>query len=97
MLLLPNFEADFALKHTSSLKQRKRDCFVKKIVLTQRPLTIKELSLFSIILFYFWFGHHDDNENFINLFLMPHSKCLVSFKTLVAKITKIAHLINYFI
>ena len=50
------------------------------------PLTVKELSLFSITLFYFRFGHHDNNENFINLFLMPHSKCLPSFKTLVAQI-----------
>ena len=68
---------------------------MKKIVLTQKRLTIKELSLFSIILFYFRFGHHD--ENFINLFLMAHGKCLPSFKTLVANITKIAHVINYFI
>ena len=82
MLLLPDFEAEFWLKHTSSLKQRKRDCPVKKIVLTQKPLTIKKLSLFSIILSYFRFGHHDKNENFINLFLMPLGKCLPSFKTL---------------
>ena len=60
-------------------------------------MTIKELSLLSIILFYFRFGHYDSNENFINLFLMPHSKCLPSFKTLVAQITKIAHFIIYFI
>ena len=45
---------------------------MKKIVLTKKPLTIKELSLFSIILFYFLFSHHDNNENFINLFPMPH-------------------------
>ena len=83
MLLLPDFEAEFWLKHTSSLKQRKRDCSAKKIVLTQKALTMKELSLFSIILFYFRFVHHDNNENFINLFLMPHSKCLPSFQTLV--------------
>ena len=70
---------------------------MKKIVLTQKPSTIKELSLFSIILFYFRFGHHDKNENFINLFPMPHSKCLPSFKTLVAQIMKIAQVINYFI
>ena len=70
---------------------------MKKIVLTQKLLTIKELSLFSIILFYFRFDHHDNNENFINLFLMPHSKCLPSSKTLVALIRKIAHVINYFI
>ena len=70
---------------------------MKKKILTQKPLTIKELSLFSIILFYFRFGHHDNNENFTSLFLMPHSKCLPSFKTLVAQITKIAHVINYFI
>ena len=69
----------------------------KKIVLTQKPLIIKELSLFSIILFYFQFCHRTVNENFINLFLMPHSKCLPSFKTLVAQITKTAHVINYFI
>ena len=68
---------------------------MKKIVLTQKPLTIKELSLFSIILFYFRFGHHDNDENFINLFLMPHSKCLTSFKTLVAQIMKIARVIIY--
>ena len=68
---------------------------MKKIVLTKKPLTIKEFSLFSIILFYFRFGHHDNNENFINL--LPHSKCLPSFKTLVAQITKIAHVIIYFI
>ena len=49
---------------------------MKKIALTQKPLTIKELSLFSMILFYFRLGHHDNNENLINLFLMPHSKCL---------------------
>ena len=61
------------------------------MVLTQKRLTIKELSLFSIILFYFRFGHHDNNENFINLFLMAHSKCLPSFKTLVAQIMKIEH------
>ena len=70
---------------------------MKKLVLTQKPLTIKELSLFSTILFYFQFGHHDNNENFIKLFLMPHSKCLPSFKTLVGQIMKIAHVINYFI
>ena len=70
---------------------------MKKIVLTQKPLTIKELSLFSIILFCFRFGYHDNNENFINLFLMPHGKCLPSFKTLVAQIMKIVHIINYFI
>ena len=70
---------------------------MKKIVLTQKPLTIKELSLFSMISFYFRLGHHDNNENFINLFLMPHSKCLPSLKTLVAQITKIPHVINYFI
>ena len=70
---------------------------MKKIVLTKKPLTIKELSLFSIILFYFRSGHHDNNENSINLFLMPHSKCLPSFKTLVAQITKITHVIIYFI
>ena len=70
---------------------------MKKIVLTKKPLTIKELSLFSIILFYFRFGHHDNNENFINLFLMPHSKCLPRFKTLVAQITKMTHVIIYFI
>ena len=70
---------------------------MKKIVLTQKPLTIKELSLFSIILFYFRFGHNDNNENFINLFLMLYSKCLPSFKALVAEITKTAHVINYFI
>ena len=80
MLLLPDFEAKFCLKHTSSLKQHKRDCSVKKLVLTQKLLTIKELSSFLIILFYFRFGHHDNNENFINLFLMPHSKYLPSFK-----------------
>ena len=28
---------------------------------------------------------------------MPHSKCLPSFKTFVAQITKIAHVIIYFI
>ena len=67
------------------------------IVLTKKPLTIKELSLFSIIFFYFRFGYHDNNENFINLFIMPYSKCLPSFKTLVAQITKIAHVIIYFI
>ena len=70
---------------------------MKKIVLTQKAFDYKELSLFLIILFYFRFGHHDNNENFINLFLMPHSKYLPSFKTLVAQITKIAHVINYFI
>ena len=70
---------------------------MKKIVLTNKPLSIKELSLFSIILFYFRFGHHDNNENFINLFLMPHSKRLPSFKTLLAQITKIAYVIIYFI
>ena len=70
---------------------------MKKIVLTKKPLTIKELSLFSIMLLYFRFGHHDNNENFISLFLMPHSKCLLSFKTLVAQITKIEHVIIYFI
>ena len=74
---------------------------MKKIVLTQKPLIIKELSLFLIILFNFQFGHHDNNENFINLFLMPHSFFflifLPSFKTLVAQIMKIAHIINYFI
>ena len=70
---------------------------MKKIVLTEKPLTIKELFLFSITLFYFRFGHHDTDENFIILFLMPHSKCLPSFKTLVAQITKIVHVINYFI
>ena len=70
---------------------------MKKIVLTQKPLTIKGLSLFSIILFYFRFVHHDNNENFIMLFLILHSKCLPSFKTLVAQITKIAHVIIYFI
>ena len=53
---------------------------MKKIVLARKPLTIKELSLFSILLFYLRFGHHDNNENFINLFLMLHSKCLPSFK-----------------
>ena len=31
-------------------------------------------SLFSIILFYFRFGHHDNNENFINLFLKVSAK-----------------------
>ena len=50
-----------------------------KIVLTQKPLTIKELSLFLILVFYFRFGHHDNNENFINLFLVPYSKYLPSF------------------
>ena len=45
----------------------------------------------------FLVSNHDNNENFINLFLMPHSKYLPSFKTLVAQITKIAHVINYFI
>ena len=70
---------------------------MKKIGLTQKPLTIKELSLFLIIMFYFRFGHHDSKENFVNPFLMPHSKYLPSFKTLVAQITKIAHVINYFI
>ena len=70
---------------------------MKKIVLTQKLLTIKELSLFSILLFYFRFGYHDNNENFINLFPMPHSKCLPSFKALVAQITKIAHVIIYII
>ena len=60
-----------------------------KIVLTQKPLTIKELSLVLILVFYFRFGHHDNNENFINLFLVPYSKYLPSFKTLVAQITKI--------
>ena len=50
-----------------------------------------------IILFYFRFGHHDNNENFINLFLMAHSKYLPSFKTLVTQITKIADVIDYFI
>ena len=97
MLLLQDFEAEFWLKHTSSLKWRKRDCSVKKLVLTQKPLTVKELPLFLIILFYFRFGHHDNNENFINLFLMPHSKYLLNLKTLVAQITKIAHVVNYFI
>ena len=48
-------------------------------------------------MFYFRFGHHDNDENFINLFLMPHSKCLPSFKALAAQITKIAHIIIYFI
>ena len=70
---------------------------MKKNCSYTKALTIKELSLFSIILFYFRFGHHDNKENFINLFLMPHSKCLPSFKTLVAQITKIAHIINCFI
>ena len=70
---------------------------MKKIVLTKKPLTIKEPSLFSVILFYFRFGDHDNNENFINLFLMPHSKCLPSFKTSVAQITNLAHVIIYFI
>ena len=71
---------------------------MKKTVLTQKRLTIKELSLFSIVLFYFRFGHHDNNnENFIKLFQMPHSKCLPSFKTSVAQIKKIAHVISYFI
>ena len=70
---------------------------MKKIVLTKKTLTIKELSLFSIILFYFRFGHYDNNENFINLFLMLHSKCLPSFKTSVAETTKIAYVIIYFI
>ena len=70
---------------------------MEKIVLTEKPLTIEELSLFSIILFYFRFGHHDNNENFINLLLMRHSKCLPSFKKLVAQIMKIAHIINYII
>ena len=70
---------------------------MKKIALTQKPLAIKELSLFLIILFYFRFGHHDNNENFINLFPMPHSEYLPSFKTLFEQITKIAHVINYFI
>ena len=69
----------------------KKNCSYKK------PLIIKEFSLFSIILFYFRFGHHDNNENFINLFLMPHSKCLPSFKTLVAQARKRAHVIIYFI
>ena len=68
-----------------------------KIVLTQKRLIIKELPLFSIILFYFRFGQHDNNKNFIKLFLMAHSKCLPSFKTLVAQIMKTAHVINYFI
>ena len=80
MLLLPDFEAESWLKHTSSLKKRKRYCSVKKIVLTQKPLTIKEFSSFSITLFYFRFGHHDNNKNFINLLLMPHSKYMPSFK-----------------
>ena len=70
---------------------------MKKIVLTQKPLIKKEHSLFLIVLFYFRFGHHDKNENSINLFLMPRSKYLPSFKTLVAQITKIVHVINYFI
>ena len=70
---------------------------MKKLLFTKKPLTIKELSLFSIILFYFRFGYHDNNENFINLFLMPLSKCLPTFKTLVAQIIKIAHVIIYFI
>ena len=70
---------------------------MKKHCSYTKPLTIKELSLFSIILFYFRFGLHDNNKNFINLILMPHSKCLPNFKTLVAQITKIAHVINYFI
>ena len=48
-------------------------------------------------LFHFRLGHHDNNENFINLFIMPHSKCLPSFKTLFAQITKIAQVISYFI
>ena len=69
---------------------------MKKIVLTKKLLTVKELSLFSIMLFYFRFGHHDNNENFIKLFLMPYSKRLLSFKTLIAQITKIAHAVNYF-
>ena len=68
---------------------------MKKIVLAQTPLTIKELPLLSIILFYFECGHHDNKENFISLFLMSHSKCLPSFKTLVAQITKIAHITIY--
>ena len=91
MPLFPDFEAEFWLKHTSSLKKHKRDFSVKKL------LTIKELSLFSVISVYFRFGHHDNNENFINLYLIPHSKCLPSFKTLVAQITKIAHVIVHFI
>ena len=70
---------------------------MKKIILTEKLFTIKELSLFVIILFYFLFGHHDNNENFINLFLMPHSKYLPNLKTLVTQIKKIAHVINYFI
>ena len=70
---------------------------MKKPVLTKNPSTIKELSLFSIILFYFRFGHHVNIENLINLFLMPHSNFLLSFKTLVAQITKMAHVIIYFI
>ena len=70
---------------------------MKKLVFTKKPLTIKDLSLFLIILFYFRFGHHDNSENFINLFIMPYSKCLPSFKTLAAQITKIAHINIYFI
>ena len=70
---------------------------MKNVVLRKKPLTIKELPLFSIILFYFRFCHNDNNENVINLFLLPHSKCLPSFKTLVVQITKIAHVIIYFI
>ena len=68
---------------------------MKKLVLTHKPLTIKELSLFSIILFYFRFCHHDHNENFINLFIMSHGKFLSSFKTLVAQITKILDVIDF--
>ena len=68
---------------------------MKKNCSYKQALTIKELSLFSIILFYFRFGHDDNNENFINL--MAHSKCLPSFKTLVAQITKVAPVINYFV
>ena len=81
----------------AEIAQKRLFCKEKRrIVPTQKPLTIKELSLFSIILFYVRFGQHDNNENFINLFLMPHNKCVQSFKTLVAQITEIAHVINYF-
>ena len=69
---------------------------MKKVVLTQKRLTIKRaFFVFSYIVFQF--GHHENNETFIKLFPMHHSKCLPSFKTLVAQITKIAHIINYFI
>ena len=61
----------------------------KIVVLEQKHLNTKELSLFTVILLYFEFGCHDNFENFLRVLLTCHNKCLPNFITLLIQRTEI--------